>query len=818
VPKHLNLISREAAILLAVAAFSAPATSIAQNAANDEATDNAREIVVTAERISGSVITDIPPIDVINEDDIASFGASSITDLLASISPQTSSGRGRGGGMPIILINGQRISGFRELRNIPPEAIRQVQVFPEEVALQYGYRPDQRVINFVLKKNFAAVNVEAERGAPEAGGYVASNHEVKLTNFGDTTRLNLNAEYSHSGRLTEKDRNIIPEVGNLSNASTVDITQFRTLIPLQDKFEVEMVWSKAFSPITNLSLNANYLLEAKETLLGLPNANLILPGTSPFSPTGVDSQIGRYFMSPGPLGRDTQSHSANFGLTFNSRLAGLQWTVTSDYAHIKEESITTRNADFTALQTGLTAGTTDPFAANFGSDLLFVSPDTANSLNTKLELANVLAGRIFELPSGPVQFTFRTGFSKQSLDSDSARSGIFNSAALRRNNMSGSLNIEIPIVGRDIGPLGFLGEVSVNGNYGLSQLSDFGQLTEYTAGIRWSPTKDVSFQVSVIGDENAPDISQLGNPVQSTPNVSVYDFSQNTAALVNIITGGNPALIGEKRRDLKLSASWSPAKVKNLNLQIEYFRNRSSNTSVNFPLLTSEIEAAFPGRVTRDSSGALISVDRRPVNYAEERSQSIRSGFTLSGEVGKATARPDRANGPSLMGRPGSDRSAGRWEISLYHSYQIQDDILIAPGIPRLDLLHGSATSELGGTPRHKVELSGGFYYKGLGSRLSGNYRSPTRANGSGLPGSSDLRFSDLATLNLRFFVMLDEQGNLTKKIPFLKGSRIRLNIDNVLDDIVDVRDQNGMVPLSYQPGYLDPKGRYFEISFRKQF
>jgi outer membrane receptor protein involved in Fe transport len=108
------------------------------------------EIVVTAERIRGSVDTDVPPVEQLNEADIASLGASSLTDLVAAVAPQANSGRGRGGGMPIILLNGQRVSGFRELRDLPPEAIRQVQIFPEEVALKYGYGPYQRVINFIL--------------------------------------------------------------------------------------------------------------------------------------------------------------------------------------------------------------------------------------------------------------------------------------------------------------------------------------------------------------------------------------------------------------------------------------------------------------------------------------------------------------------------------------------------------------------------------------------------------------------------------------------------------------------------------------------
>ena len=106
------------------------------------------EIVVTAQRIRGSVDTDVPPVVELTEADIAAYGADSLTDLVAQLSPQTGSGRGRGGGQPVILVNGQRIASFRELRNYPPEAIQKVEVFPEEVALQYGYSADQRVINF----------------------------------------------------------------------------------------------------------------------------------------------------------------------------------------------------------------------------------------------------------------------------------------------------------------------------------------------------------------------------------------------------------------------------------------------------------------------------------------------------------------------------------------------------------------------------------------------------------------------------------------------------------------------------------------------
>lgn len=159
-----------------------------------------------------------------------------------------------------------------------------------------------------------------------------------------------------------------------------------------------------------------------------------------------------------------------------------------------------------------------------------------------------------------------------------------------------------------------------------------------------------------------------------------------------------------------------------------------------------------------------------------------------------------------------------RWNIALYHTYRIQEDILIRPGVPLLDLLDGSAISNNGGASRHEVELSGGVFHKGLGFRIQGNYKSGTTVDGTGLPGSSDLSFSDLASLDAFAFVNLDQRGKLTQKLRLLKGGRITLRVNNVFNDVIDVRDENGLVPLSYQPGYLDPRGRVFELSIRKRF
>jgi hypothetical protein len=70
--------------------------------------------------IKGVVKADQPPIVTLDEEEIASYGVSSIQDLLSVLAPQTGSGRGRSSDGPVILLNGMRISNFREMRGCRP--------------------------------------------------------------------------------------------------------------------------------------------------------------------------------------------------------------------------------------------------------------------------------------------------------------------------------------------------------------------------------------------------------------------------------------------------------------------------------------------------------------------------------------------------------------------------------------------------------------------------------------------------------------------------------------------------------------------------
>ncbi len=795
-------------------------------------------IVVTAERPRGAVVTEIPPVVELTEADIASYGASSVQDLLESISSQTTSSRGRGSGRPIVLINGQRTSGFREIRDLPPEAIRTVQVFPEELALQYGYRPDQRVINFILKDQYTGVSASAEYGVPTRGAQGRSEIETTVTHIGKNSRVNINLEWQNNTAITESERNIIQNAAG----DLVNLGDFRTLVAPSDNVELNANYSRTFDNGMSLSLNGGYIYDKSRGLLGLPSGTLQVAGDPLF----------RYFTQYGPLRRVQETNTAQAGLTLNGMLSDWRWSLTSDYTREQVNTDTDRSGDISALQAAIDAGSVDPLATDFGSLLGPPVTDTARVVDQTITNLATMSGTLFVLPSGAVTTTIRAGYDREDLDSRETRSAMVATTDLSRDELSTGINIDIPLADENIDVTEAIGKLSINGNLGYSDLSDFGGLVEFGFGLNWEPIDGLVFSATAIGEEAAPTIAQLGNPIIITPDVTTFDFTNGETVLAAITTGGNLALPAETRRDIKLAVNYRPEWLDGFTFLGEYFRNNSDNVASSFPLLTPEIEAAFPDRVTRDAGGRLIAIDQRPVNYANVRSERIRYGIDFSKRFGQQrggqserpnrAARPDRGGAPegqpqgdksvegtapegSAEARPASPRRGpgaggrprgGRWQFSAFHTIRLEDRIKIRDGVDELDLLNGSAVGSTGGSPRHEFEINGGWFNNGIGFRVAGKHQSATRVDG-GLTGS-DLRFSDLTTLNLRMFINLDDRGSLTEKVPFLKGSRIALRLDNVFDDIQTVRDGNGLIPLSYQPGFLDPVGRYVEIDFRKRF
>ena len=761
--------------------------------------DGQSEIVVTAERIKGSVESDFPPELVLDEAAIESYGASSVTDLLAALGNQTQStrSRGQGGGFPVVLLNGRRISGFAEVRDLPPEAIRRVEVLTEDVAIRYGFSPGQRVVNFILKDDFSAISGEVEYGGPTAGG--RDELEVQATYLKVTKkgRINLSAQYERDTSLQERERQLIP--------AGIDPSGLRTLLPATDAIQLNGTVSQALSDTVNASINLRYDDNENAAVLGLPFALITNPLATPFS----------------VLNRATRSRAVRLGTTFDGNLGQWRWTVTGNLDDSRTRTLTDRNVTVPA-------------------QLSAIPLDSALS---RLKTGGVVAtvnGPLFRMPAGPAILGVRAGYDDLRFRSTSIGANGRVSGLVNRSDLNGRASLEIPLMRRDEGIGQVIGELTINGNYARADFSDFGVLESHGYGLVWSPVAGLSLVATITSAQAAPTPQQLGDPRVVTPNVTIYDYARAASVTATLISGGNAALRAEEQRDQSLTLSYTPPSLKNLSFSGTYTRKRSDDVLTSFPSLTFDIERAFPDRIIRDGAGNLLSIDQRPINFLAARDDVIRYGVQFSKEFGQpASGGPAGAAGLPRGPRPGGGGggsgsgagggrgggggfgmfgggSGGRWSVSAYHSLRLNDDISIGAGLPLLDRLNGGATGSSGGTARHVVDLEGGWFHKGTGIRLIGNWRSGTRVDGGTV--APDLFFSELMTVNLRFFLNFDQRKNLIKDVPFLKGSRIAVRITNLTNAIQNVRNETGAQPLRYQPGYVDPLGRTFEISFRKLF
>ncbi|MFM6853699.1 MAG: TonB-dependent receptor, partial [Sphingopyxis sp.] len=617
----------------------------------------------------------------------------------------------------------------------------------------------------------------------------------------------------------------------------------RSLAPATDTWSFDGTYALPLSDQIGASINAKYSITNTAALLGLSSGTVTVPagGASPFAAPVL---LTRAY---GVLGNDSHAETAHIGASTDGRFGRWRWTVTGNFDQAESRTTTDRGVDYAVLQAAINAGT-NPFVANPAAIITLLQPDTTAQKTRTGDANATLNGPLFMLPAGRVRTTMQLGFERIDLDAQSDRAGIITLTDLGRSSWTGSANIDVPLTDRDSHVLSAIGTLSANGRFAYRDVSDFGGLKSWTVGGTWSPVERVDVIASWIGEENAPTVAQLGAAAIATPLVTLYDFTRGQTVLATVLTGGNSALLAERRRDFKLSANWRPLADTDWLLTATYARTRSQNTTADFPTLTPEIEAAFPGRVVRDVDGHIVSVDQRAVNFAATDGRQIRYGISYARSFGTPArgpmaglmggARPGGpppgggaggggamggggggGRGPGMFGPPGG--GGGRWSVAAYHTIILQDDVLIRAGVPVLDRLNGSATGSSGGTSRHQVEFDGGWTNKGIGLRANGTWSSSTTVVGGPVAGggtASDLYFSPLLTVNLRLFVDLNQRRALVRSFGFFRNSRVRLSIDNLLADVRDVHDSTGATPLRYQPAYIDPYGRVFEISFRKQF
>lgn len=342
------------------------------------------EVVVRADVLRGQSLGSSEPDLVLTQEDIAAYGVSTIGELLAAIAGENSSSRGRGGEAPVVLLNGRRISGFREIGRYPVEAVSRVEVLSESVSLSYGFAANQRVINFILKDDITIVAVDSGLRAPVAGGSTEWNGAAQRLFIDGNTRFGLDVSLSDRPPILESERDI-------EGSTDIDASTRSIAGDLQQ-------WS------VGASLARAVPGEAIVTISG-----------------SLDRSENRVLLGADELRQDQITDDVNLGVVLNGPLAATTWTAVASYQSVEQRF--------------------DTYSSN--QDLIFTDVRQRRS-TTKLEA--VLNTRPFDLSAGPLAISVDIGMASERQSNDRITEGDIQANDYRRDSFKFGVNLDAPVV------------------------------------------------------------------------------------------------------------------------------------------------------------------------------------------------------------------------------------------------------------------------------------------------------------------------------------------------------------------------------------
>ncbi len=724
-------------LLLILSATAAPAYA--------QQVENARsEIVVTGQRGSAG----IQPDRVITEDEVSTYGLSSIEELLDEIARE----RGNGSEEVVYLIDGQRVTGLGDIRAYPTEAIERVEILPRGTAAQVGGSPSQQVVNISLKPRLSSVVGRAAVAYATDGGFTSQNGEVSVTDITRPRRINLALRWRSEDTLFESERNIIqaPDApANLGNS--------RSLRP----------------QIADLEIRGSVADQLAPNLNGFLTARLFDGKTGSF--LGRDSNGNQ-------LNQQSKLNSVNIDLQLNGELGNWLLAFNSSYSENRRST------------------STDVFATIANqSDVTLTRARVRNSL------AEINAtSPILNLPAGPMSLTLGGRISQNAI-----RAALGNFTQ-RTREVSASVQIPISSAAGRFGPLG---DLTAGIERSFSRTSRVGAITNATYSLQWQPAAWLRLAGSITTGRTPPGVELTSDPIIATPGVRYLDPLQGDTIDVISLTGGNPALTEQRGKSQRLSVELRPSGSIPIVFTADYANTRSWDVITTLPSGSNLLLLAFPERFVRDSSGRLISVDTRPLNFARQSDEQIRYGLELNVQLGRDDDRISNPEGPVTKS---AASGTGRLRFNLSHTILLKSEVLISRGFEPVDLLSREAFGfSSGETPKHEIDFGAEYASRGLGIQISGQHKGQSFINLTGGTAPNILRFSPLTTINIRAFV---EGQRLLPSATWLKGTRLSLQVANMANARQKVRDSRGLTPLSLQTAYRDPTGRLVQFELRKVF
>jgi iron complex outermembrane receptor protein len=241
--------------------------ALAQQAAPSSAPQKVEKVIITGSSIKRVESEGALPIQVITKEEIDRQGIVSAEQLIATLSANGNgldnlasnsdvvSGqergnngasaanlRGQGSQATLILLNGRRVAahglngGVVDLNSIPLAAVARVEILKDGASAIYGTDAVGGVINFILRKDFQGVNLQAFVDKTQDGGGDINRLSV-VAGFGDLAkdRFNVMASLAHSeNKILRGNQRDFVNTFQSNRGLSVDTrgTPFATVFPL----------------------------------------------------------------------------------------------------------------------------------------------------------------------------------------------------------------------------------------------------------------------------------------------------------------------------------------------------------------------------------------------------------------------------------------------------------------------------------------------------------------------------------------------------------------------------------------------------------
>lgn len=802
------------------------------------------QLVVHGRR--GSAIADIAPIAAFDSKFIEGTGATSMGELLRVLTPMA---RSADGSDPILLLNGQRTSGWEEIQSLPPEALAGTEILPETAAIKYGYPPTRRLLNFMTKARFRSIDLSAYGGQSTAGGAGTHGVNTGLTRLAGKRRLTLAGEYSHSDSLLSSRRplaldpdSLFGPVGNIVSAAggeidpalsaaaghpvyttgvpadvrdrslpaayltsagrlnIFDVRPFSTLIDRNDTVKGNGVFKLPLGAGIDATFTFNAERSWGKSLQGYPTLTLFVPAGNPYSPFDRDLILYRVARD-GIMKQRSGATTLKAQSVVQGGLAGWQWDVTTALEEIDKNSHGDRGYDPSAIDRAVANGA-NPFAdlnpALLGPRL----SQSANLVSRKAETKAVARGNLVRLPAGNLSLvtTVEGGWADSHTRS---RGYVDNDIRVNQSRVEGGLTVDIPLASKRENILPFLGELSVNLTGRMRSVQDYGALHDTTYGVNWAPVKGLQLSVTRNNTQAAPNIDYRSAATVQNVNVPFFDFGTGRSAYVTLVTGGTPGLLPERRRVQSYGFTLKPFEKNELTISGTYSETLIHDVTGVVPVLTRATEAQLPEQFVRDAFGRLDTVILHPFNFYRQRQRNLNVQVNFWTQLGKER--------PAAAGKPAKSR--GSLYLGMSPNLTLRDRVELKRGLPAFDLLGGDTLDGSQFHYRAAVWGWGGLSRAGDGFSFNWQYIGPSHIHG-GSP-QTDLHFGSRFNLDFTAFVWL---RHWLPHETWLKKTKLSVQVVNPFDSYSHVRDAIGDTPFRYQRALTDAQGRTFKITLRKLF